>query len=64
MDVPLVLMPAMLGGNALGVLVAPALPAMGRELLAAVLLLYAATKTVLMALEHFRVEMREAPPMY
>lgn len=59
-DVPLVLMPAMLGGNALGVLVAPILPAMGRELLASVLLLYAATKTVLMALKNFRREMREA----
>ena len=53
-------MPAQLGGNALGVLIAPVLPATIVESLACVLLLYAALKTLKAAIKSFRRESQQA----
>lgn len=59
-DIPLLLLPAQLGGNALGVLVGPSLPATGVELLACCLLLFASVKTFLTARKAFKRETEEA----
>ena len=56
LDVPLMLLPAQLVGNAIGVLLTPTLPATSVEILACVLLFCAATKTVLMAHMAFKQE--------
>ena len=56
LDVPLMLLPAQLVGNAIGLLLAPILPATGIEILACLLLFYAATKTVITAYKTFKKE--------
>ena len=58
-DVPLLLLPAQLGGNSLGVLLSPVLPATAVELLACGLLLYAASKTLITAVRNYRRETTE-----
>ena len=59
-DVPLLLLPAQLGGNALGVLIGPSLPPTGVQLLAVVLLLFASFKTIRTAVKSFKKESAEA----
>ena len=60
LDVALLMLPAQLGGNTLGVLLSPALPSTGVETLACVLLAYAALKTVVAASKALRRERAEA----
>ena len=57
---PLLLLPAQLGGNALGVLLSPTLPASGVEMLACFLLAYAALKTLRTACKAYAKESRDA----
>lgn len=57
-DIPLLLLPAQLGGNALGVMFAPALPSAALIILAAAILMLAASKTLLRGVREFRREMR------
>ena len=59
LDVPLLMLPAQLGGNTIGVLLGPVLPASAVESLAIVLLGYAALKTLYTASKAYKKESAE-----
>ena len=59
LNMPLIMLPAQLGGNALGVLIGPSLPSSGVEVLACVLLGYASLKTLRTATKSFLKERAE-----
>ena len=59
LDMPLLLLPASLGGNALGVLIGPSLPSSGVEILACLLLFFASAKTLRKASETYKKELAQ-----
>ena len=65
LEVPLLLLPPQLVGNAFGVMLQPILPATGVKILACLLLLYAGSKTLFVARANFKREQlrrqQEAP---
>lgn len=63
LQVPLLLLPPQLVGNAFGVMLQPILPATGVKILACLLLLYAGIKTLFVARTNFKKEqLRQAAP--
>lgn len=59
LEMPLLMLPSMLGGNTIGVLISPVLPASGVEALAILLLGYAGLKTLYTARKTYKKENAE-----
>ena len=59
-DVPLLLLPPLLGGNSIGILISRVLPVTGVKILAVLLLIFAGTKTTITARKTYAKETKES----